>query len=466
MAIENVINSVKKEYQILEDLHVEVNILNNPFDFEIEKIFQMAARINKKRSFLFVNNLLGKHIAVNPKIPLLVGNLLSMRYSEIVHGMKDPRMEILANVIQTGKGINEALVAIELEPIPLPKPTTFIGFAETATALGHSVFSAFIKNAKYIHTTRENIQELSSLINFEEEHSHATSHRVYATDHSFFYDESEVVLVDDEITTGNTAINIIRTLKSCYPKKRKFTVISILDWRTVEFRQKFNQLEEELDIRIHVVSLVDGSISVKGWPKLEKEKIEPINEVKQKVSFIDLNGYITADMYEYITSINPNGIENQSPFLKLTGRFGLDIEEERFYSKEYKNLAELVKKHRKGSRTLVIGTGEFMYVPMKIASRMGSGVVFQSTTRSPIYQTERHSYTIHNKFTFDCPENGGTLNFLYNIFPEQYDEIFIFIERVNSLKDFDPIIHELKRTKIPLINIVLMSNSGNLESAE
>ena len=47
MATKNVINRVKKEYKILEDLHVEVNISNNPFDFEIEKIFQMAARINK-----------------------------------------------------------------------------------------------------------------------------------------------------------------------------------------------------------------------------------------------------------------------------------------------------------------------------------------------------------------------------------------------------------------------------------
>ena len=46
-----------------------------------------------------------------------------------------------------------------------------------------------------------------------------------------------------------------------------------------------------------------------------------------------------------------------------------------------------------------------MYVPMQIASNMGSDVYFQATTRSPIYQTNRESYTIHNKFAFDSPEN-------------------------------------------------------------
>ena len=58
-----------------------------------------------------------------------------------------------------------------------------------------------------------------------------------------------------------------------------------------------------------------------------------------------------------------------------------------------------------------------MYVPMQIASYMGSGVYFQATTRSPIYQTDRESYTIQNKFIFDSPENTGVINHLYNIKP-------------------------------------------------
>jgi hypothetical protein len=82
---------IKETYNVLDDLTVEVNVLNNPYQFELEQLFQMATRINKKRSFLFVSKVLGKHLAVNPQIPLLVGSLLSMRYKEVVYGIKDNR---------------------------------------------------------------------------------------------------------------------------------------------------------------------------------------------------------------------------------------------------------------------------------------------------------------------------------------------------------------------------------------
>ena len=61
----------------------------------------------------------------------------------------------------------------------LPTKTVFIGFAETATGLGHAVFNHF-EDAIYIHTTREEILNMEPSFYFEEEHSHATSHRVYA----------------------------------------------------------------------------------------------------------------------------------------------------------------------------------------------------------------------------------------------------------------------------------------------
>ena len=60
----------------------------------------------------------------------------------------------------------------------LPTKTVFIGFAETATGLGHAVFNHF-EDAIYIHTTREEMLNMEPSFFFEEEHSHATSHRVY-----------------------------------------------------------------------------------------------------------------------------------------------------------------------------------------------------------------------------------------------------------------------------------------------
>ena len=455
----------KDTYHVLDDLTVEVAVLNNPYKFHLNQLFQMATRINKKRSFLFVSKVLGKHLPVNPQISLLVGSLLSMRYMEVVYGYKDPRAKQVAEAIQTNQNVEELLSAMKDDPILLPRPTTFIGFAETATALGHAVFSTFANNAKYIHTTREQINELPSVINFEEEHSHATSHRVYALDQNFFQNDHEVVLVDDEITTGKTAVNIIRTIQSKYPAKKVFTVVSILDWRSPEHRERYRQLERELDITIHNVTLIDGVISVIGQPILIEEDTEVIPVVHQDISYLSIQDFMEPKMFRQVTSIHSNGVENQSPYLQATGRFGLSIQEEEWFSRQFETMADQLKKHRKGKRTLVIGTGEFMYIPMQIASHMGSDVYFQSTTRSPIYHTNTVSYTIQNKLVFDSPENMGVTNHLYNIQPNQYDEIFIFIERISSLNATNTLVKQLSRTQIPFINIVIMTETIEKEGA-
>ena len=449
----------KEVYHVLNDLTVEVEVMNNPYNFQLGQLFQMAARINKNRSFLFVSQVLGKHLAVNPKIPLLVGNLLAMRYLEIVQGVTDPRAQKIADAIQRNEGIEAEWSSIQKEPVELPKAATFIGFAETATALGHAVFSTFKENAKYIHTTREQIDNLTSIINFEEEHSHATSHRVYALDSEFFQDNSEVVLVDDEVTTGKTAINIIRTIKEAYPFKNDFTVVSILDWRTPEYRQRYRQLEEELNITIHTISLIDGVVSISGTPHLEEAHIKPAHPFQPEVSYLPVWHLLTPEILQKSSSTSVNGIQNNSNYLHSTGRFGLSIEKEKEFSNQIQEVASFINKQRRvcKGKTLVIGTGEFMYVPMQIASHLGEHVYFQSSTRSPIYHTNSNDYTIQQKFIFDSPENQGVTNFLYNIKENKYDEVFIIFERMSSLDAASPLIKELSKVNIPYINIVNMT---------
>lgn len=447
----------KETYRVLDDLTVEVEVYQNPYHFQLDDLFQMAARINKNRSFLFVSKVLGKHLAVNPHTPLLVGSLLAMRYTEVVHGHKDSRADAVARAIQTNEQTEGLLESIRSKPIRLQKPTTFIGFAETATALGHAVFSSFENNAKYIHTTREQINERSSIIDFEEEHSHATSHRVYARDLQFFQDDSEVVLVDDEITTGKTAINIIQTIVAAYPTKKEFTVVSILDWRSAEHRERYRQLEKELGITIHAVTLLDGTITVAGQPNLEDEVVELVSDCVQEITYMSMKEFMDVKLLEHVTSTNINGSHNESPYLMSTGRFGHTIEEEKVFFRQLQEAASHLKDQRKGARTLVIGTGEFMYVPMQIASYMGSDVYFQATTRSPIHQTEKDSYSINNKFIFSSPENEGLINHLYNINAKQYDEIFIFIERMSTINGVDTLIEELRKTQVPYVTIINMT---------
>lgn len=451
----------KERYEITDGLAVEVEVFKNDYQLNLGQLFQMATRINKKRSFLFVSKVLGKHLAVQPQIPVAIGQLLAFKYAAEICEVKDGRIKQLVEAFTSDQDVTSILEDIEKNPLTIGRPVTVMGFAETATALGHAFFSALDVGAKFIHTTREDIKELTSVIHFEEEHSHATSHRVYALDANFFEDDSEVVLVDDEITTGKTAVNIIRTMKEKYPHKYTFTVVSILDWRSKENRQQFIQLERDLQISIRFVSLIEGYMKVDGAPVMKDSSESSYVESNPEVELFTLDSFLQNNRLDGVTSISTSRAVNSSAYVKSTGRFGLTREEDMVYMNQAKELAEQIRNWRKGQKTLVIGTGEFMFVPMKLAAGLGGGVYFQSTTRSPIYAINEEAYTIRNKFSFDSPENEGTNNFLYNIGVNQYDEIMIIVERMISEASVQSLIEQLKRTEIPYITVIVMTNYGS-----
>jgi pyrimidine operon attenuation protein/uracil phosphoribosyltransferase len=131
-----------------------------------------GSRLNKKRSFLFISKLLGKHIPVTPK-------KLSSTYVT------------LAKLINPDIKEDHAMV---------------IGMAETATGLGWGLFEHIVAKSKiYIHTTRVKLAQ-GHLTEFEEEHSHATEQYLYAPKSTKFDVKkiNHIVIVDDEITTGKT----------------------------------------------------------------------------------------------------------------------------------------------------------------------------------------------------------------------------------------------------------------------
>lgn len=173
-------------FNIVQNLQVTVTETSNPFDMPVEALFSMAARINKKRSFLFVSKVLGKHIPVMPYTPLLSGAALGLLlYREMNGGaagneqmdkLLDAAVHGLIHPLHAEEAYHELLAA----QLVLPRPVVFVGFAETATALGHSMYNIFAGGASYIHTTREDIPEMASIISFEEEHSHAVDHLCYA----------------------------------------------------------------------------------------------------------------------------------------------------------------------------------------------------------------------------------------------------------------------------------------------
>ena len=437
---------------ILPNYTIDIEVTHNPHNFALTDLFKMAARINKKRQFLFVSTVLGKHLAVRPQVPLLTGTLLACMYNQHLTGQTVLAMPSVVKALKDCTELDGIQDSTE-GSIPLSEETLFIGFAETATALGHAVFNAFQTNAMYIHTTREVLLDFEPFVTFEEEHSHATSHRIYTEEPDVLLQAKRIVLIDDEITTGNTVINIIQTLRQKFPLVRHYAVLSILDWRSEQQQKVFQQLEEQWGISIEFIAIMCGQFSCEGAPNLTSEQPKIITCAPQDITLIPIKESLDCKFYR---SIAENGLVNNQPYVLATGRFMLTTKQHIEQKKMLQAIAEQLKELRTGGPALVIGTGEFMYVPMQIASYLGENVYFQSSTRSPIYCTDELDYTITEKIVFESPENNGVENYLYNIQNRPYSELFIIVERIASKEIIARLVEALQSISSAKIYVICM----------
>ena len=90
-----------------------------------------------------------------------------------------------------------------------------LGYAETATALGHCVAESLA--ADYLHSTRRRVPGYQPVAGFDEEHSHATRHLLLPADPGLLAGAGPLVLVDDELSTGQTVLNTIEALHRDWP---------------------------------------------------------------------------------------------------------------------------------------------------------------------------------------------------------------------------------------------------------
>ncbi|MFU0825676.1 phosphoribosyltransferase family protein [Clostridium sp.] len=453
---------MKERLRVLDEIAVDVEINKNPFDFKLKNLFLMAARKNAKRAFLFVSKVLGKHIPVNPKQSILTGRLLGFLAAEKVQG-RFSNFHIIVQAIKDDKFADEALEYAKANLISLDKPTLFIGFAETATALGNSVFAQFKgDNVFYIHTTREELIECTSAFDFEEEHSHATSHFCYPLQEDILNNYERIVLVDDEITTGKTALNLIKAINNKYPNK-EYVVVSILDWRRKEHIKEYKALERELKIKIHEVSLIDGeaechSPSVKGIEivyqnqnntnksiNIQEEfytdglKLGKLGDgsqilklrdgsqiLRDKSEVLVKNHSFTWDGYRSFTKRLCSGELKKYSYINSSGRFGIssgEINKIEAYAEKIVRAMEPFSE-----KVIILGTEEFMYIPMVIASKIPNAK-YQSTTRSPIYAKNEKDYGIQCASRFRSPFDKEVINYVYNIKKDMYEEVLFITER-------------------------------------
>jgi len=444
----------------LEGQKVRVTLKNNPFDFSPETLFSLAARKNAKRGFLFVSKVLGKHVPNDPFVPLLAGAALAVQFLSRIHNVEHVDTQAIIQSLKSNEDTQKIYeTVINRSLISLPEESLFIGFAETATGLGHAVFSLFDK-ACYLHTTREQIPLLSSELNFNEDHSHAVNHRCYPLGTELIQTPKTIILVDDEVTTGNTALNIIRAIHAKFPKTN-YVVLSLLDWRTAENRANFRKLEEQLDVKILTASLLEGEIAVSGDPINEqsdhfKHTVRSENcesRVDPELKFFDLPDQVS------VFSEDSSGYKNVSPYLSLTGRFGLSTQDNQKTLPLARKIGEELKCDRVGEKTLCLGTGEFMYFPMLVSAYMGKGVSFHTTTRSPIYSFDKPDYGIQNGFSFDNPDELSITNYVYNVPNKRYDEVYMFFEREVSKDRLTSMLNTFRELGIPRLVLVYCSSS-------
>lgn len=363
-----------------------VEIESNDFDRPVDEFIKIAKRHNNtKREFLFVNTLLGKHIATDAKDAI---NLSNMLYKK------------LQNMFITNNWSN--------------KKVLLVGFAETATALAQNIMIKSICSENpnivgYVQTTREHIKNNGYInIAFEEEHSHATTQKLYFNK-DLEYDI--VVFVDDEITTGKTILNFIKKFEKHQPNKQ-YIVASVLNWQNDNDRQMFKEKN------IYTVSLITGKIK-DTLPKFnltsDHEYNLYVNDEHYNITLPPESNLRTpinkGDMWKHYTQHICEGI------LKLRYLINTDV------------------------KTLVIGTEENMTIPMWIANYLHADV--KSTTRSPIEPSIDKGYPISSRLRLNSAYDSERITYLYNMDKDiiTYDWFIIVVEDTspvfeNELKNF------------------------------
>ena len=393
---------------------MKINIEKNIYNLNLDDLITMASRANNdKRNFLFVSKVLGKHIEVNPNSCRTIGFILA----SLLCGENNSTSSLVKSISCDDNNIEKYFS----DYYEFKEKITVLGFAETATGIGMAVASA-IKDSNYLTTTRECIDDLNSILNFEEEHSHATTHKCYLLDEKHLMDSERIVLVDDEITTGRSMLNIIKELKSVTGIK-EYSILSVLDWRNKEYLDAYEEFKKKNSVEIDVLSLISGNIENDDTTvftdsnNAEIRDISNVEEIKAELKHI-----------EYTSN---NKIER---YIKNTGRFGTDFKSIEEMEVIYVKIAkEINRKIGDNKKVLVLGHGENIYIPSRVASYIKGDVKFKTTTRSPIYCKDEKGYPIKEKHAF---YDRGVKYYFYNKVEIEsiYDKVVFLTETDLNIK--------------------------------
>ncbi|MQY02641.1 phosphoribosyltransferase family protein [Actinomadura macrotermitis] len=392
----------------------------------------LAVRRNPRRAHLLVSSVLGKHVPTDPRLVygsgLLLGELVRLRLRGREAG-GEQYLPFLANALRGTRGAPRAL----RDRLREPKggvDAIVLGYAETATALGHSVADA-LGGAYYLHSTRRPVPGFAAYGGFEEEHSHATSHLLLPADPAALDRDVPVVLVDDELSTGRTVLNTIRALHAVRPRTR-YVLAALVDLRNEVDRARMRDLAAELDVRIDAVCLATGRVELPMGvldagralvEELTARTPEPVPAGVFATSRVDLGW--------------PAGVPDG-------GRHGFVRDDRRRLEAELPRMALRLAAALtpETARVLVLGFEELMYAPLRVAEALadalpGVAVRYSTTTRSPVLAVDDPGYAIRTRLVFpahDDPADGPGERYAYNV-DAGYDAIVLVVDEAGDTEE-------------------------------
>lgn len=379
---------------------VRLHTDDSPIGWELPDLVGVALRKNPRRAHLLVSSWLGKHVPVAPDLIRGSGQLLGLLVAESLGGSV-PGLRDAADALRSGDAGPVAALIADRRPTVA---TSVFGFAETATGLGHCVAEALLP-AVYLHSTRREIDGVPVALRFEEGHSHATAHLAQPHPGDLLTSDDVVVLVDDELSTGTTAMAAITALQQFAPRRR-YVVAALVDLRNTADATTLHAYAAQRGLEITVVALASGRVDL------------PAGLTAAAAAFIAAH-----PAPEIGFSAAPDVTRVVLPWpaeLPEGGRHGIRaVESAALDAAVAAAVSPLAAALPTGvARVLVVGTEEFMYLPLRLAEALSGpdrSIRFQTTTRSPVHPEADAGYPVRRAFRFAGPEGDtDTPRHLYN----------------------------------------------------
>jgi Phosphoribosyl transferase/TRSP domain C terminus to PRTase_2 len=359
---------------------------------ELTELVALALRRNPRRPHLLVSRVLGKHIPADPRVVLDSGSRL-------------------------GGLVEAALVA---------PAAVVVGYAETATGLGHAVADRL--DSDYLHSTRRRVAGVAHAGAFEEEHSHATRHLLLPEDPGLLTRPGPLVLVDDEFSTGSTAMNTIAALHALRPRDQ-YVLAAHVDVRPSSDRARLARFAADLGTEIVVVA------TARGLVRLPDDFARRAAVAPGRSGPSGTRPGSRADVH-VARAAWPSGVREG-------GRHGFTADDRRRAGRAARAVALEVAGQVVGESILVLGTEELMYAPTLVAAELAGflgdagTVLVSSTTRSPVVTIDEPGYPIRTAISFvahDDPVDGPTARFAYNVAPiggaSGFSDIVVVVDSV------------------------------------